>query len=98
MGTDLNGHHCYIEGNVLHCRAIVSIDHNGDYDEVTANVLRDLNLPLTRKKRVEIRVPLGAIECWYEETPGQTFMGLISGLGYHLDIDIKYIDSIIAYT
>lgn len=97
MGTDLNGHHCYVEGNILHCRAIVTIDHSDEYDETTQNVLRDLNLPTRRQKRVMIRIPLDSIECWYEEVKGQTFMGLISGLGYRLDVDIHYIDSLIAY-
>ena len=97
MGADLNGHHCFIESNVLHCRAIVTVEFDSDYDELTENVLRDLNLPTRRKKRVPMRIALQAIECWYEEVPGQTVMCLVSGLAYRLDVDIKLMDSIIAY-
>lgn len=93
----MNGHQCYVENNVLYCRAIVSIDHSEDRDELTENVLRELNLPVRRKKRVDIRIPLNAIECWYEETVGQTLIGLISGLAYRIDADIKIIDNIIHY-
>jgi hypothetical protein len=97
MGTDMNGHHCYVENNVLYARAIITVEHNSDYDELTENVLRELNLPTSRKKRVDIRVPLSSIECWYEEIPGQTLLGLISGLAYRLDVDIRYIDAIVIY-
>lgn len=93
----MNGHHCYVENNVLYCRAIVSIDHSEEQDELTENILRELNLPTRRKKRVNIRVPLNAIECWYEEVKGQTVLGLVSGLAYRLDVDINAVDSVIIY-
>lgn len=93
----MNGHHCYVENNVLYTRAIVTVDHNSDHDELTENILKELNLPTSRKKRVNIRVPLAAIECWYEEVHGQTVLGLISGLAYRLDVDIREVDNILLF-